>query len=254
MQEPVTATVDILILGAGPAGLSTALHLARAYPALAKRVLVLEKSHHPRPKLCAGGLVIDAETILERLGLDVAEIPHADARETHFDFAGRGFRIRPGKKHALRIIRREEFDAWLAGKGARSGNRDSGRGDGQGGAGGGGAGGRGDGGGNLRGAGCRRRGRFERGHAALHPAAWSLQHRAGAGGDHARRASPIDEEIAEERGRTTLATTRRSSISCPSPPALRATPGISPRRSRADRRAAGVYTMPTFFRERTKRR
>ncbi len=54
---------DILILGGGPGGLSTALHLQRLAPHLAHRILILENGHYPRPKLCAGGLVSDAEVI-----------------------------------------------------------------------------------------------------------------------------------------------------------------------------------------------
>ena len=107
---------DVLILGGGPAGLSTALHLAQLAPGLIPRILVLEKAHYPRPKLCAGGLLADAEVILRRLGLDVGEVPHVDAAAAHLDFAGKGLGISLPGTHILRIVRRDEFDNWLAKK------------------------------------------------------------------------------------------------------------------------------------------
>jgi flavin-dependent dehydrogenase len=109
---------DIIIAGAGPAGISTALHLGKLAPNLVPRTLILEKARHPRPKLCGGGILPDAEVILRRLDLDINEIPHVDVNWARFDFDGRGMRMRgeKGSRIAFRTIRRHEFDAWLAGK------------------------------------------------------------------------------------------------------------------------------------------
>ncbi len=114
---------DLLIIGAGPAGSSTALHLAQLAPELIPRTLILEKAAHPRHKLCGGGLLPDAEVILEQLGLDVSEIPHVDVDWAHFDYDRLGFKMRPdpGRPFAFRVIRRHEFDAWLAEKVRRAG-------------------------------------------------------------------------------------------------------------------------------------
>jgi len=113
----------IVIVGSGPAGLSTALHLAQIAPDLIPHMLVLEKAHHPRHKLCGGGLLADAETILQHLGLDVSEIPHVDVDWARFDFDGKGFKMRPDPQRpfAFRVIRRHEFDAWLAQKAREKG-------------------------------------------------------------------------------------------------------------------------------------
>ena len=113
-----TRTFDLIIAGAGPAGISTALHLAQIEPGMVSRTLILEKAHHPRPKLCGGGLLPDAEVILHSLGLDSREVPHCDVDWAHFDYNGQGMRMRAEKKgtYAFRTIRRYEFDAWLAGK------------------------------------------------------------------------------------------------------------------------------------------
>ena len=104
---------DIIIVGSGPAGLSTGLHLEKLAPELARRTLILERERHPRPKLCAGGIMPGGEAWLKNLGLDLGEVPSVEAREAHFLFEGRGFVVRRDP-YVFRIVRRAEFDAWLA--------------------------------------------------------------------------------------------------------------------------------------------
>ena len=60
----------------------------------------------------------DLDPVLEGLGLDVSEIPHVDASSVQLNFAGRGLKVTVPDRHTLRIIRRDEFDAWLARKGS----------------------------------------------------------------------------------------------------------------------------------------
>src|ERR1700691_3079474 len=59
---------DVVIAGAGPAGLATALFLVKRRPELAGRIVAIEKSAHPRFKVCAGGLI--PKTMLARAAVE----------------------------------------------------------------------------------------------------------------------------------------------------------------------------------------
>ena len=68
---------QLVIVGGGPAGLSTALHLQAVAPKLAERTVVLEAERYPREKICAGGLGMRGLAALDKLGitLDVPMVP-----------------------------------------------------------------------------------------------------------------------------------------------------------------------------------
>jgi menaquinone-9 beta-reductase len=108
---------DVVIVGAGPAGMSAAIQLARSQrPQL--RVVVLEKSRHPRPKLCGGGVTPFGDDMLRRLGLDL-EPPHVPVREIHFVFGATTLVLRGDP--AMRVVRREDLDHWLVRQGIAAG-------------------------------------------------------------------------------------------------------------------------------------
>ncbi len=105
--------VDIAIIGSGPSGVATALSLLRIDPDLASRTLVLEKSRHPRPKLCGGGVTFTARPTLDFIGipLDSIDVPHVRVDRVNARFEDRVRTVR--YKDAFRILRRDEFDAEL---------------------------------------------------------------------------------------------------------------------------------------------
>jgi flavin-dependent dehydrogenase len=114
----VSVDFEVIIVGSGPAGSSTALHLAARDPALARRTLILEKAVHPRVKLCAGGITGKGLRILDRLGLPLGvdflpmtgvEIRYGDRRR-YTPCPGLGV-----------TIQRPAFDGWLARKAAERG-------------------------------------------------------------------------------------------------------------------------------------
>jgi flavin-dependent dehydrogenase len=111
-QNPeIVGEADIIIVGSGPAGCSTALHLERLNPGLAARTLILEKNRHPREKVCGGALTLNAERILSELGIPL-NIPYAPVHHVRLVY-GEAHIDLPEDGCAKRIIRRREFDNLL---------------------------------------------------------------------------------------------------------------------------------------------
>lgn len=106
---------DVIIVGAGPAGISTALHLIQQAPDLIPHTLILEKARFPRPKPCGGGILQDGVVLLRGLGLNFPdEVPHMVARFARFEFSGQGTLLQHQEEsRAFYVIRREDFDTWL---------------------------------------------------------------------------------------------------------------------------------------------
>jgi len=105
VAAPAWPEWDVAIVGGGPAGISTALHLQAAAPGA--RVVVLEKARYPREKICAGGIGARAFRLLERIGVEVA-CPHVPLDAVALRFAGETVAVRePG---CGAVVRRVEFD------------------------------------------------------------------------------------------------------------------------------------------------
>ena len=106
--------VDVLVVGAGPAGSSTAIHLARA----GARVLLADKARFPRDKPCGGGLTGRA---LKRIPVDPSPVVERDV--DRFEL-----RLRYGPSFArshdaplIRMTQRRRLDAFLAEHAAAAG-------------------------------------------------------------------------------------------------------------------------------------
>jgi menaquinone-9 beta-reductase len=71
--------LDVLVVGAGPAGVAAAITAHEQ----GLRTLVVDKAAFPRDKTCGDGLTAQALRLLERLGVDVRDLPDAAiVRET----------------------------------------------------------------------------------------------------------------------------------------------------------------------------
>ncbi|MGB4870149.1 MAG: FAD-dependent monooxygenase, partial [Candidatus Promineifilaceae bacterium] len=102
--------VDVLIVGSGPSGTSTALHLVKSRPDWAGRIVVVDKAVHPREKLCGGGITHMGRNVLTRLGLTL-EPRHFDVREARLVYQDKSYSFYGNP--VFTVVRRDEFDHWL---------------------------------------------------------------------------------------------------------------------------------------------
>jgi flavin-dependent dehydrogenase len=102
---------EAIIVGAGPAGCAAGLRLAARMPSLAAGTLLLDKARHPRDKVCAGGVIPKARTLMAELGVAL------DVPQVRVDTAGvavpDGWLTMPGDD-VCRVVRRRDLDARLA--------------------------------------------------------------------------------------------------------------------------------------------
>jgi len=68
-KQPPAGEADVIVVGAGPAGATTAFYLAQS----GLDVLLLEKSRFPREKVCGDGLTPRAVKTLVNMGISVSE-------------------------------------------------------------------------------------------------------------------------------------------------------------------------------------
>ena len=106
--------VDVLVVGAGPAGSSTAIHLARG----GARVLLVDKARFPRDKPCGGGLTGRA---LKRIPVDPSPVVERDVDRFELRLRYGSSFARTHDKPLIRMTQRRRLDEFLAGQAAAAG-------------------------------------------------------------------------------------------------------------------------------------
>ena len=113
--------IKVVIVGSGPAGLSTAMSLRKVRPAVVSDMVVLDKAVHPRHKLCGGGVTFTANPTLDYIGasIDSLHIPNLRIDRVRVRYQDKSADLNfPG---AFRTVRRNEFDAALVGRAREQG-------------------------------------------------------------------------------------------------------------------------------------
>jgi flavin-dependent dehydrogenase len=100
-----------MIIGAGPAGISTWLHLQKDIPLMAESSIVIEKALFPRDKLCGGGLCPWAYEVLANLKVEL-DIPSLYVSDLEFRFGKEIDRLH--QPNYFQFVQRLDFDHALA--------------------------------------------------------------------------------------------------------------------------------------------
>ena len=106
-QEDLTRRAEVAVVGAGPAGATAALHLARR----GRDVLLVDRHDFPRDKACGDGLIPDTLEACRRAGV-YDEVVRRGRRVTRADIfspSRHGF----GVEGEYVVLKRHEFDALL---------------------------------------------------------------------------------------------------------------------------------------------
>jgi geranylgeranyl reductase family protein len=103
---------DVIIVGSGPAGISTAIHLTQLVPSIGNRLIILEKERHPRKKICGGGIGAYTDYWLHRLGITTT-IRSLSLKRTRLVIEQDGYVEYSLDSSGLRTVMREEFDEAL---------------------------------------------------------------------------------------------------------------------------------------------
>jgi len=106
--------LDVLVVGAGPAGSATAIHLARG----GVRVLLADRARFPRDKPCGGGLTGRA---LRRIPVDPSPVVERDVDRFELRLRYGSSFARTHDKPLIRMTQRRKLDAFLAERAADAG-------------------------------------------------------------------------------------------------------------------------------------
>lgn len=107
-------TLDVIIVGAGPAGSMAGFYLASA----GLEVLILEKSTFPRRKVCGGGLT---QRAFQEIPFDISSILHGRVNWGYLGFRGRKVSTIKYQDPISYLIDRPSFDKFLLEKAAAQG-------------------------------------------------------------------------------------------------------------------------------------